>query len=344
MSMAAHPHSSGTIMRPRWSIATKLALLVVFAVTTSAAIAAMRAIASIPDLKHARIELVDGTMLASLGSATRLDSDIRLTDGSAALSPLAVLHSGTIEVSVPIVNAGLEVGHFSVIADTSDLADQLLASLGMTFAGAAIALAVGLLIAWQLQRGITAPLRQLTGAVSEIRETHDYTARVAAAGADEVGILVGGFNAMLGEIEEREGRLEAHRRNLEADVLDRTHDLRIAKDAAESASVAKSDFLAVMSHEIRTPMNGIMVMAELLAAADLPDRQRRYAEVISKSGQSLLAIINDILDFSKVESGKLELERIAVHPAEIVDTVVTLFGERAQSKGLDLAAYVAPGV
>ena len=63
-----------------------------------------------------------------------------------------------------------------------------------------------------------------------------------------------------------------------------------------------------MSHEIRTPMNGIMVMADLLAHADIPPRLHRYAEVIAKSGRSLLSIINDILDFSKIEAGKLELE------------------------------------
>src|SRR5207249_971105 len=97
-----------------------------------------------------------------------------------------------------------------------------------------------------------------------------------------------------------------------------------------------------MSHEIRTPMNGIMVMAELLAGADMADRQRRYAEVIAKSGQSLLAIINDILDFSKIESGKLELESVAVDPVELAENVTSLFGERARTKGLDLASYVAP--
>ena len=96
-----------------------------------------------------------------------------------------------------------------------------------------------------------------------------------------------------------------------------------------------------MSHEIRTPMNGIMVMADLLAAADLPIRQKRHASVIAKSSQSLLAIINDILDFSKIEAGKMQLEKLPLDPAELVDDVVSLFAEQARSKNLDLAAYVA---
>jgi two-component system sensor histidine kinase BarA len=101
-----------------------------------------------------------------------------------------------------------------------------------------------------------------------------------------------------------------------------------------------------MSHEIRTPMNGILVMAELLASAELPSRARRQAEVIARSGESLLAIINDILDFSKIEAGKLEVERLPVDASQAVDTVLRLFADRANSKGLDLAARIdlGPGV
>jgi EAL domain-containing protein (putative c-di-GMP-specific phosphodiesterase class I)/CheY-like chemotaxis protein len=85
-----------------------------------------------------------------------------------------------------------------------------------------------------------------------------------------------------------------------------------------------------------------MVMAEMLAAGKLPSRERRFAEVIAKSGASLLAIINDILDFSKIEAGKLELETVAVDLNEIAEDVLSLFWDRAASKGLDLAAFVDP--
>ena len=95
-----------------------------------------------------------------------------------------------------------------------------------------------------------------------------------------------------------------------------------------------------MSHEIRTPMNGILVMAELLAATDLPSRARKQAEIIARSGSSLLAIINDILDVSKIEAGKLEVEQLPVDPIEAVETVIRLFADRAATKGLDLAARI----
>ena len=91
-------------------------------------------------------------------------------------------------------------------------------------------------------------------------------------------------------------------------------------------------------------MNGIMVMADLLANADIPQRLHRYAEVIATSGRSLLSIINDILDFSKIEAGRLELEKGKICLDEIVENVTSLFAERASFKNIDLAAVVEPDV
>lgn len=117
-----------------------------------------------------------------------------------------------------------------------------------------------------------------------------------------------------------------------------------AKEAAEAASIAKSQFLANMSHEIRTPMNGVLGLAALLRQTPLSPKQQRLTDTIVRSGNSLLDIINDILDFSKIEAGKLELEYTDFHLRILVDDVLELFAAPAHQKHLELIADVADSV
>ncbi len=214
-----------------------------------------------------------------------------------------------------------------------------------------VAMCLALVLTHMLQRIISEPVSDLADVARRITEKEDFSERARHCNVDEIKVLVDGFNDMLMTIQKRDEELEKYREHLEEKVTDRTselrkanEDLKEAKDAAESANRAKSEFLAGMSHEIRTPLNAVLGFTELLTALATDEKQKSYLESIRTSGKSLLTLINDILDLSKIEARKMEIQYEPVHLNSIIKEVKEVFSLRIQEKGLDLIIDIDPDI
>jgi len=189
-----------------------------------------------------------------------------------------------------------------------------------------VATAVFLLAAWLfMRRLIVAPIAELTNYMLRIRKTGVLEQQLETDRADEIGVLATEFGQLTADLKNVQDKLKA------------------ARDQAVANSDAKSEFLARMSHEIRTPMNGVLGMVELLSNTPLDNSQKRYAQTIHESADSLLDIINDVLDFSKIEAGRLRLEELTFDLHAFLRDMVATLNTLASQKGLALVCEAPEG-
>jgi signal transduction histidine kinase len=296
---------------------SKLALLSGSPENVSDAVAATLAF---PDVQRVEVRAADGHVLLAKGVAgagqpeevaLRRPAPIEAylesedDDDWRVVAPVWATRSETpFDVVAP---ADELLGHVVVVLSKATLVKMMSNIFLVNILSAFFFAALFLLVIRALSRRLTRPLTTLSAAMARA-EQGEVQVRTAVEGPSDIQFMAQAFNRMIAALQERGEELQSHRDRLEELVHDRTTELQEAKERAEVASQAKSDFLARMSHELRTPLNAILGYAQILKMdRSLTERQLACLNTIHGSGEHLLVLIVDILDLARIEAGKIDL-------------------------------------
>ncbi len=297
--------------------------------------AVLQTLAAKLEIRLACAHAPDGTFLAGWqrGDAASADAPCRA---------LAAEDDGgwrSVRVEVPVLNAAdVPVAAVTVLVGFPSLLDHFRLSVLAMLAAVMLFILISFLFAQRMKVMLLRPVRQIANTAQRVSLYKDFSLRVTSGALaivpSEIQALIDSFNTMLREIEDRDGK-----------ILRKTLEIEKARHQAESANIAKSQFLANISHELRTPLNAILGFSAMIKDQQHGEvaqpKYLEYARDIHDSGQHLLTIINDVLDLSRAEAGKLSIHYELVALPKVIQRAIHMVAQRASEGGVSITTEIA---